>query len=264
MPDRSLPTAIRAGTTEGGGSLRAAFVSGASSGIGFAVARALLLAGYAVTATARRAGKLSAAAEQLAEHGEVHEVVADFRDGASIESAIEAHAGQFGRLDVLVNNAGVGVGTPLVGTSVKAVDLALAVNLRSAVLCSRAAAGLLVDSAPSYVVNMSSITGLKPEANMAAYAATKAGLIAFSEAFGREYAASGVRSTAICPAFVDTAMADGVRDHVAPAQLIGVEDVTEIVLTLLRLSPGCSVPVVPMESPHGGLQGWTESVAADG
>jgi ketoreductase len=239
---------------------KTAFITGGSSGIGLGIARALLQDGYAVTIVARREAKLRAAVDELSPFGEVHHFVADFRVDAEIEAAAESHRTRFGRLHVLVNNAGVGLGRPLEQTTGKLVDLVLAVNLRAAITCTRVLADLLVKSAPSHVLNVSSYTGLHGQAGMTAYSASKAGVIGFTEAFQAEYASRGVKATALCPAFVDTAMSDTVRDLVDTSELIRVDDVVAIVMALLSLSPGCTVPTVSLQPLANRLQGWQEQL----
>jgi NAD(P)-dependent dehydrogenase (short-subunit alcohol dehydrogenase family) len=183
--------------------------------------------------------------------------VADVREEDEIEAAVAAHRARFGRLDVLVNNAGVAMGEPLERTTAKAIDLALAVNLRAALLCTRATIDMLVAAAPSHVFNVSSLAGLEGQAGMTAYSSSKAGLIGFTEALRAEFAGRGVKATAVCPAFVDTAMSDPVRSTVAQSDLIPVEDIVGIMLAVLRLSPACVIPTVAFESAGGGLQGWS-------
>lgn len=237
---------------------RAAFISGGSSGIGLALAGALLDLGYEVTISARRPEKLEQAAAGLAPRGRVHAVAADVRDEDQIETAIASHAKKFGRLDVLVNNAGAGFAGPLRETDAKRVDLMLAVNLRSAILCTRAAAPMLIEAAPSHVFNISSYAGVSGQAQMTAYSAAKAGLNGFTEAAQAELGPQGVGVTSICPAFVDTAMAEGVRTVVEREDLITTQDVATVIVSLLSLSRACHVPSVVMKPLVGGLQGWSD------
>jgi NAD(P)-dependent dehydrogenase (short-subunit alcohol dehydrogenase family) len=237
---------------------RAAFISGGSSGIGLVLAGALLDLGYEVTISARRPAKLEGAAAGLASRGNVHAVAADVRDEEQIEAAIASHANEFGRLDVLVNNAGAGFAAPLGETDAKRIDLMLAVNLRSAILCTRAAAPMLIEAAPSHVFNISSYAGVSGQAQMTAYSAAKAGLNGFTEAAQAELGPQGVGVTSICPAFVDTAMAEGVRSVVERDDLITTEDVATVIVSLLSLSPACHVPSVVMKPLVGGLQGWSD------
>ena len=123
---------------------RAAIVTGASSGIGLAIARVLGEEGYALTLAARRPEKLEAAAEELAAEGfECRPVAANVSEEAEIQKVVAAHRERYGRLDVLVNNAGVGFGAPVGEIQTKRLDMQLDINLRSIVLfyreCGRAA-----------------------------------------------------------------------------------------------------------------------------
>lgn len=236
---------------------RAAFVSGGSSGIGFGLARALLGEGYAVTISARRPEPLEAAASELAASGgEVHHVAANFASADEVEAAVASHRDRFGCLDVLVNNAGVGLAEPVGKLTVKAVDLQFAVNLRSYLLCTNAAMELLRASSGAHVLNVSSIAGTAGQAGLAAYSASKAGVIGFTQALQGELGPHGIKATALCPAFVDTPMAGWVADEIGSDRLIRVSDVVEVALLLLRLSPACNVPTVVLEPPAGGLAGW--------
>jgi short-subunit dehydrogenase len=117
---------------------------------------------------------------------------------------------------------------------------------------------MLLAAAPSHIFNIASLTALTPDAGMAAYAASKAGLVAFTDVLRAEVGKRGVKAAAICPGFVDTAMADAVREVVEPHELIPISDVVEVVLTLLRLSPASVVPTIAFEGASGGLQGWSE------
>ena len=117
---------------------RAAIVTGASSGIGLAIARVLGEEGYGITMAARRPDKLDGAVAGLAEDGfDVHAVAANVADEAEIQSVVAAHREHYGRLDVLVNNAGVGFGAPVGEIQTKHLDMQLSINLRSIVLFYR-------------------------------------------------------------------------------------------------------------------------------
>jgi NAD(P)-dependent dehydrogenase (short-subunit alcohol dehydrogenase family) len=99
------------------------------------------------------------------------------------------------------------------------------------------------------IVNTASIAGKQPQGWLAAYSATKAGVIVLTEATAKEIAADGVRCTSICPGFVDTPMTEWIRGQVAQADMIRPEDVAEVVRCLLRLSPACMIPEVMMIRP---------------
>ena len=143
---------------------RAAIVTGASSGIGLAIARMLGEQGYGITAAARRPDKLAAAAEELRGAGiEVEDVAGNMADEADIQRVVAAHRDRFGRLDVLVNNAGIGVGATFDAHATKRIDLQIAVNLRAIVLFYRECADMLKAAGAEHrnalVVNTASIAG---------------------------------------------------------------------------------------------------------
>src|SRR6266853_232747 len=117
---------------------RAAIVTGASSGIGLAIARVLAEEGFGITMAARRPEKLEAAVQGLASEGlDVQGDAAHVADEAEIQKVVAAHRDRYGRLDVLVNNAGVGVGAPVAEIETKRLDMQLNINLRSIVLFYR-------------------------------------------------------------------------------------------------------------------------------
>lgn len=237
---------------------RAAIVTGASSGIGLAIARLLGEEGYAVTMAARRADKLEAAVAGLAGEGhDVHGVSADLSNEEEIKRVIAAHSERYGRLDVLVNNAGVGVGAFLGDIQTKYLDMQLNVNLRSIVIFYRECLPLLQAAAAEHrnaiVVNTSSISGKRGEPWLSVYSATKHGVVGWTEAMNKEFAPHGIKSTALCPAFVDTPMADFVKEHVKAEDMIKPEDVAESVRFLLRTSPNCVVPEIMFARPNEGL-----------
>ncbi len=232
-----------------GQSRRAAIVTGASSGIGLALTRMLAEEGHGVTMVARRPEKLAAAAAALASEGlDVQDVAASVAAESEIARVVAAHRDRYGRLDVLVNNAGVGLGAPIDGYPTKHVDLQLEVNLRSVIIFYRECAGLLraagAEHGNALVINTASIAGLRGQAWLSVYSATKAGIIAFSQAMNRELGGDGVKSCALCPAFVDTAMTDFVKDRVAPEQMIQPADIAAMARGLLFLSRAALVPEI--------------------
>jgi NAD(P)-dependent dehydrogenase (short-subunit alcohol dehydrogenase family) len=237
---------------------RAAIVTGASSGIGLAIAEMLGQEGHALTVAARRPDKLEAAAESLRGKGyDVEAVAGNLADEDVVRQVVARHRERFARLDVLVNNAGIGIGEAAGQLTTKKVDLQLDLNLRSPILFYREALDLLraagAEHRNALVVNTSSISGKRGEAWLSVYSATKHGLVGFTEAMNKELSGEGIKSTALCPAFVDTPMTDFVKGHVPPEQMIRDTDIAEAVRMLLRLSPGCVIPELIFERPGGGL-----------
>jgi NAD(P)-dependent dehydrogenase (short-subunit alcohol dehydrogenase family) len=228
---------------------RAAIVTGASSGIGFAIARMLGEEGYGVTMAARRPEKLDAAVAELAGEGhDVHGVAANLSDEQEIVKVVAAHRERCGRLDVLVNNAGVGIGAPLAEIQTKHLDMQLSINLRSIVLFYRECLEMLraagAEHRNALVVNTSSISGKRAEPWLSVYSASKHGVVGWTEAMNKELGSAGIKSTALCPAFVDTPMTDFAKEHVKAEEMIRPEDIAESVRYLLRTSPACVVPEI--------------------
>lgn len=237
---------------------RAALVTGGSSGIGLAFARMLGEEGYALTLSARREEKLKAAAEELRADGfEVLDIAANLGDEEEVQRVVSAHRERHGRLDLLVNNAGVGIGASVAEISTKKMDLQLDLNLRSAILFYRECMDLLRASAAEHrrtqVWNTASIAGKRGEAWLSVYSASKAGLVGFTEAMNKELATEGIRSTAFCPAFVDTPMTDFVKGAVSPEDMIRPEDIAELGRALLRLSPAAVIPEIMVVRPGDSL-----------
>jgi NAD(P)-dependent dehydrogenase (short-subunit alcohol dehydrogenase family) len=226
---------------------RAAIVTGASSGIGLAIARVLGQEGYGVTMAARRAEKLEGAVAELAGEGlEVHGVAADVSHETEIQKVVAAHRERYGRLDVLVNNAGVGIGAPLGDIQTKRLDMQLDINLRAIVIFYRECLELLQAAGAEHrnalVVNTASIAGKHGAAWTSVYSATKHGVVGWTRSMHIELGQQGIKSTALCPAFVDTPMTDYVKGQVKAEEMIRPEDIAEAAARLPRVHrPGDDV-----------------------
>jgi NAD(P)-dependent dehydrogenase (short-subunit alcohol dehydrogenase family) len=230
---------------------RAALVTGGSSGLGLALAGVLSSEGYGVTIGARHADGLARAVESLRERGgEAHAVAGDLSDEADVRSLFAAHRQRYGRLDVLVNNVGTGFGQSVGEITTRRLDLQLALNLRTAILCYREATELLVEAGAehrgAWVVNVCSRAAVAPQPWLSVYSATKAGLLGFSSAMNAELSSRGVRSCAVCPGTVATSLTAG--GHVDHEQLITPGDVAEVLRLLLRLTPACQLPTLVLDS----------------
>ncbi|ABL80321.1 MULTISPECIES: SDR family oxidoreductase [unclassified Nocardioides] len=237
---------------------RAALVTGGSSGIGLAIARTLGAAGYDVTLASRRPDRLEQAAHGLREEGyRVATSAGDLGDEAAVVAAVETHRAAYGRLDVLVNNAGVGIGQFADDLTTKAIDIQLNTNLRSIFLFYREALPMLREAGGEHrnalVINVSSASGIHGERWLGVYSATKRGLVGFTQAMNRELNDAGIKSTALCPAFVDTPMASFVKDEIGADKMISVDDVAGSVRYLLTLSPGCLIPEIQFEQTIGAI-----------
>jgi NAD(P)-dependent dehydrogenase (short-subunit alcohol dehydrogenase family) len=235
---------------------RAALVTGGSSGIGLAIARALGEDGYALTVSARRAQKLESAADELRADGlEVQSVPAQMAEEDDVVKLVAAHKERYGRLDVLVNNAGVGIGQPMEEIRTKFLDMQLDVNLRSLIIATREALPMLKEAGAEHgkalIANTASIAGKSGQAWLSIYAATKAAVINFSVGTQKELGEAGIQVTALAPAFVDTPMTEFAKEAVSAEQMIRPEDIAEAVRFLLRTSPNCVVPEIVFSRPGG-------------
>ncbi len=234
---------------------RAAIVTGASSGIGLAIAGVLGELGYGMTLSARRPDKLEAAVQPLIDKGyEVEVIPAMLGEEDEVKRVVAAHRERFGRLDVLVNNAGVGIGGAVGDTQTKRLDMMLDLNFRSPILFYRETVDLLraagAEHKNALVVNTASIAGKSGQAWLSIYAATKGALVNFTEGMNKELSNDGIKNTALCPAFVDTPMTDFAKANGVDAEaMITPQDIAESVRFLLTLSPACIVPEIQFIRP---------------
>ena len=180
-------------------------------------------------------------------------------DEDAIVGVMAAHRERFGRLDVLVNNAGVGIGQPMAEISSKYLDMQLGVNLRAVVIGTREGLPMLREAGAEHgkalIVNMASIAGKTGQAWLSVYSATKAGVVGFSQATQKEVAGQGIQVTAFCPGFVDTPMTEFVKGQVNADEMIRPEDIAESVRFLLKTSPACLVPEIVFARPDEQLGG---------
>jgi NAD(P)-dependent dehydrogenase (short-subunit alcohol dehydrogenase family) len=237
---------------------KAAIVTGASSGIGLAIAKVLGEEGYGLTVASRRPEKLEGAVAGLREAGyEVESLAVNVADESEIQKVVAAHRERFGRLDVLVNNAGVGIGSSVADIQTKHVEMQMSINLRSIFIFYRECMPMLREAAAEHknaiVVNTSSISGKHGEGWLSVYSATKHGVVGWTEAMNKEISAEGIKSTALCPGFVDTPMTDFVKDQVSAEEMIRPEDIAESVRFLLRVSPACVFPEIMFVRPGESL-----------
>jgi 3-oxoacyl-[acyl-carrier protein] reductase len=224
---------------------KAAIVTGGSKGIGRAIAAALLESGTHVLITGRDASALAAAAAGLAEVGQragthIETFAGDVRCEADARAMVEAAVERFGRLDIVVNNAAVGI---LVDAAVMTGDQwreTIETNLNGVFYCTHAAIPHLRARGGGWIINISSLASQHPFAGGAAYSATKAGLNAFGEALMQEVRHDGIRVSTVCPGSVQTGFA-GSDAGAATDWKLAPEDVARVVLDLVA-HPGRSLP----------------------
>jgi len=228
---------------------RAALITGASGGIGLAIARVLGEEGYALTLSGRRPDKLEQEVQGLRDAGyELLTVPANMAEEEDVLALFAAHKERFGRLDALVNNAGVGIGAQMSDIETKFLDMQLAVNLRALILGTREGLPLLREAGAEHgkalILNTASIAGKGGQAFLSVYAATKAAVINFTQSTSRETGGAGIQCTALAPGFVDTAMTDFVKGEVPAEKMIQPADIGAAVRFLLQTSPNCLIPEI--------------------
>ncbi|QTX03795.1 SDR family oxidoreductase [Agromyces archimandritae] len=234
---------------------RAALITGASRGIGLAVARRLAAEGYALTLSARTPEPLEAAAAELAGPGtRVVAVPADAADPDALAALLARHEAEHGRLDALVLNAGMGFGSPIAETPLRRVDKHVALNFRGPFALVSAALPLLrrtaaLDARGARIIALASLAGLMPEPDLAAYSATKAALVSLCESVCLEEGTRGVSATAICPGYVDTELAAWKTDEIPAEEMIRADDIAELAVALTRLSRHAAVPRLAVNRP---------------
>jgi NAD(P)-dependent dehydrogenase (short-subunit alcohol dehydrogenase family) len=220
--------------------MKSALVTGGSSGIGLAIARALREDGYELTLVARRPEPLEEAAAEL----DALAVPANLGDADECVRAVAAHVERHGGMNVLVNSAGIGIGGPLAEQETKKIELQLDVNLRATLIVTRESLPHLRASR-GQIITLASIAGTIPTPGLAIYGATKAALIAWTNSLNREEAEHGIRATAVSPGFVATRMTEWTglpeEEQISPA------DIVALVRAVLALSPMARVPNIVVE-----------------
>jgi short-subunit dehydrogenase len=217
-----------------------ALITGGSSGIGLALARALREDGYELTLVARRPEPLEEAAQEL----DALAVPANLGDPDECVRVIAAHADRHGGMDVLVNCAGIGIGGSFADQDTKRIALQVDVNLQATLVVTRESLPLLRASR-GRIVTLASIAGTLPTPGLSVYGATKAALIAWTSSLNREEEENGVRATAISPGFVATRMTEwtGLSDE----DQISPDDIVTLVRAVLALGPMARVPNIVVE-----------------
>ena len=188
-------------------STRVALVTGGARGIGLAIARRFLAQGHAVALLDIDTATLAATEAALAEPARVLALGGDVSSEADVARAMAAVQARFGRLDALVNNAGIAVFKPTLETTHAEFSRVLAVNLHGAFLCTQAAAPLMLQGGGGAVVNIASISGLRASTLRVAYGTSKAALIQLTKQHAVELGTRGIRVNAVAPGPVDTDMA---------------------------------------------------------
>lgn len=211
-----------------------ALITGASRGIGGAIARRLAENGVSLAISARSREALDAAADELGKLGiQTLACPADLADPAQAAGIVQKAAAHFGRLDIVINNAGIALPRPLEQTPDKEWDLHIAINARAPFIICREAIPHLRKSRAASIINISSVVGAKGYFHQGAYTASKHALMGMTKVLAQELHEDGIRVHAISPGGVATDMVASTRPDIDPATLIAPGEIADIVLFLL-------------------------------
>lgn len=216
-----------------------AIITGGSSGIGLAVAQAALSEGMRVAISARNKEKLARALSDLTKEAQgkdrVIAVPADVSVAAQVEAMVRETINKWNRVDLLVNNAGIGQWASIEEMSEEKWDQVQAVNLKGTFLSTKAVLPVMKRQRSGYIVNISSLAGKEGMGGAAAYSSSKFGVIGFTESLLEEAVEHQIRATAICPGYVATPMVAGAS--VPPEEMIPPADIGKMIIGLLHLAP---------------------------
>ena len=197
---------------------KVALITGASRGIGRAIAQRLAAEGAIVYAGARDAAKLGEAAGEIAAAGgRAFPVALDVADRASVDAALKTILDAQGRIDCLVNNAGITRDNLMLRMKAEEWDQVLATNLTGTFLCTQAVLKPMIRQRSGRIVNVTSVVGLTGNAGQANYAASKAGIVGFTKSVAREVASRAITVNAIAPGFIETDMTGAMTDKAKEA-----------------------------------------------
>jgi len=236
---------------------KVALITGASAGIGWASAIALAGEGASLVVTARRQGKLDALASQVKDlGGEATILVGDAREEETAQQAVAAAKQNYGSLDILVNNVGVGNYKNLVETSANEYDEMMDANMRSTFLFTRYAVPVMIEQKAGTVLMISSMAGVYGFPGEAVYCATKFAQVGFAQALDNELRLHGIKVGVICPGGVKTEFALGkgrTEASVAESGMLEPEDVAGAVLLACTQAPQSRIIEIRMRTMNESL-----------
>lgn len=213
---------------------KVAIVTGSGRGIGRSIALALAAGGARVSLAARTESQINAVQSEIEEvGGQAAIFVADISREEDVVSLVRGTVERFGRLDILINNAAVGIFGPLAATTTEDWDQVMAVNARGPFMLCREAIPYLKEQDTSFVINITSVVGVKGYVNQAAYTASKHAVMGMTKVLAKEVQEDGIRVHAVCPGGVDTEMVGDARPDLDRSVLMRPEEIADIVLFLL-------------------------------
>lgn len=232
---------------------RVAIVTGAGRGIGRAVAEALAAQGAAVVLAARTRAEIATVAGVIRDAGgRALAVPADVTQDARVEALVDETVGELGRVDILVTAAGVAAFGPVAGAKTTDWDPMLATNLRAVMACCRAVLPPMIRQRSGTIINVASVAAARPIPGAAAYAATKAGVVAWSRVLAEEVRADGVRVGVISPGAVDTPLWDAIPGGPDRARMLTPAVVARAVMLMVTLPPEATLEDLTL-MPAGGI-----------
>lgn len=238
---------------------KVALITGASAGIGLAIARRFLAEGADVAVVARRGEQLATFADEARQAGRRCVVtVGDAREETTARQAVQTTLDTLGQIDLLVNNAGMGIYAPLVETSADDYDQMMNTNMRSTFLFARHTVPSMLERGAGTIINVASMAGVMGFAGEAAYCASKFAQVGFTQALDRELRPRGIKVGVVCPGGVKTEFAIGsgrTEEGVANSGMLEAEEVAEAVLLMATQPAGARIIEIrmrPMVEPLAG------------
>jgi 3-oxoacyl-[acyl-carrier protein] reductase len=231
---------------------KVALITGASAGIGQACARALAQAGAHLVLTARRRERLDQLKQEAEKEGtEAISVIGDAREENTAIKTVEAATQAFGRIDILINNTGVGNYKTLIDTSAEEYDDLMDTNVRSTFLFTRHTVPVMLKQGQGTILMISSMAGIYGFAGEAVYCATKFAQVGFAQALDKELRTQGIKVGVICPGGVKTEFALGrgrTQESVSQSNMLDPEDVAGAVLLACTQAPHSRIIEIQMRT----------------
>lgn len=223
-----------------------ALITGGSSGIGFAIAKALLEKDMKVAICGRDRNKLKRAEAELDQYGNnLLSMSVNVANRAEVNKWVKQAFERFGRIDILVNNAGVALWSNIEDIGDEHLEYHLSINLKGSLYCAQAVIPYMKEQRKGYIINISSICGKTAFAGTGAYSISKFGLMALSDSLREEMAPYNIKVTAICPGYVATPL---VADAPVPREeMIRPDDIAKTVTFLLELSDKAMIKEIVIE-----------------